>query len=63
MGKPPETVKVAVVQASPVLFDREATLNKTCDLIQAPNGSTRWSRAYQMAFLLPRFHSHSVSGL
>jgi hypothetical protein len=33
MGEMPETVKVAVVQASPVLFDREATLKKTCDLI------------------------------
>jgi nitrilase len=33
MGELPETVKVAVVQASPVLFDREATVGKTCDLI------------------------------
>ncbi len=34
MGEMPETVKVAVVQASPVLFDREATLKKTRDLIR-----------------------------
>jgi len=34
MGKTPKTVKVAVVQASPVLFDREATLKKTRDLIR-----------------------------
>jgi len=34
MVETPKTVKVAVVQASPVLFDREATLKKTCDLIR-----------------------------
>ena len=28
------SVKVAVVQAAPVLFDREATVEKTCQLIQ-----------------------------
>jgi len=35
-------VKVAVVQASPVLFDREATLEKTCRLVQEAAGP--WSR-------------------
>jgi nitrilase len=34
MGENLETVKVAVVQASPVLFDREGTLQKTCSLIR-----------------------------
>ena len=34
MGERLETVKVAVVQASPILFDREGTLQKTCDLIR-----------------------------
>jgi nitrilase len=34
MEETPKTVKVSVVQASPVLFDREATLKKTCDLIR-----------------------------
>jgi len=34
MGEEFETVKVAVVQASPVLFDREATIEKTCRLIR-----------------------------
>ena len=34
MGEKFETVKVAVVQASPVLFDREATIEKTCRLIR-----------------------------
>jgi nitrilase len=38
MGETPKTVKVAVVQASPVLFDREATLKKTCDLIRDISG-------------------------
>jgi len=33
MGDNSKTVKAAVVQASPVLFDREATLAKTCELI------------------------------
>jgi nitrilase len=31
-------VKVAVVQASPVLFDREATVEKTCRLVQEAAG-------------------------
>ncbi len=34
MGETLETVKAAVVQASPVLFDREATLEKTRGLIR-----------------------------
>ena len=34
MGDRLGTVKVAVVQASPVLFDREQTLQKTCGLIR-----------------------------
>ena len=34
MGDRLGTVKVAVVQASPVLFDREKTLQKTCGLIR-----------------------------
>ena len=34
MGEEFQTVKVAVVQASPVLFDREATIEKTCQLIR-----------------------------
>ena len=34
MGEEFQTVKVAVVQASPVLFDREATIEKTCRLIR-----------------------------
>lgn len=33
------TVKVAVVQASPVLFDREATIVKTCQLLREAAGS------------------------
>ena len=33
MGEEFTTVKVAVVQSSPVLFDREATIEKTCRLI------------------------------
>ena len=33
MGEIFQTVKVAVVQAGPVLFDREAAIEKTCDLI------------------------------
>jgi nitrilase len=28
-----QNVKVAVVQASPILFDREATVKKACDLV------------------------------
>jgi nitrilase len=31
-------VKVAVVQASPVMFDREATVEKTCRLVQEAAG-------------------------
>jgi len=34
MGEKAETVKVAVVQASPILFNREATLEKACGLIR-----------------------------
>ena len=34
MGDLFQTVKVAVVQASPALFDREAAILKTCDLIR-----------------------------
>ncbi len=34
MGEEFQTVKVAVVQTSPVLFDREATIEKTCRLIR-----------------------------
>ena len=34
MGEIFQTVKVAVVQAGPVLFDREAAIEKTCDLIR-----------------------------
>jgi len=34
MGEKFQTVKVAVVQASPVLFDRESTIEKTCRLIR-----------------------------
>jgi nitrilase len=34
MIKMPTTVKVAVVQAAPILFDREATVAKSCQLIQ-----------------------------
>lgn len=34
MGEISKTVKVAVVQASPALFDREAAILKTCDLIR-----------------------------
>ena len=34
MGEEFQTVKVAVVQSSPVLFDREATIEKTCRLIR-----------------------------
>jgi nitrilase len=34
MGEKFQTVKVAVVQSSPVLFDREATIEKTCRLIR-----------------------------
>ena len=34
MGDRLQTVKVAVVQASPILFDREGTLQKTCGLIR-----------------------------
>ena len=30
----PSSVKVAVVQAAPILFDREATVEKTCQLIR-----------------------------
>ena len=33
MGEIFQTVKVAVVQAGPVLFDREAAIEKTCELI------------------------------
>ena len=29
-----QKIKVAVVQAAPVLFDREATLEKACSLIE-----------------------------
>ncbi len=42
MEKSP-TVKVAVVQAAPVLFDREATVEKTCKLIrEAATGSAQF---------------------
>ena len=34
MGEEFQKVKVAVVQSSPVLFDREATIEKTCRLIR-----------------------------
>ncbi len=34
MGEKAKTVKAAVVQASPVLFDREESIRKACDLIQ-----------------------------
>ena len=34
MGEEFQTVKVAVVQSSPVLFDREATIEKACRLIR-----------------------------
>ncbi|MBL7204195.1 MAG: carbon-nitrogen hydrolase family protein [Desulfobacteraceae bacterium] len=34
MGEEFQTVKVAVVQAGPILFDREATIEKTCRLIR-----------------------------
>ena len=34
MSAPPPQVKVAVVQAAPVLFDREATIAKVCRLTQ-----------------------------
>jgi len=29
-----QTLKVAVIQAAPILFDRTATIQKTCTLIQ-----------------------------
>jgi hypothetical protein len=39
---PVEPVTVAAVQASPILLDREATIDKTCDLIgQAANEGAR----------------------
>ena len=34
MGEEFTTIKVAVVQSSPVLFDREATIEKTCRMIR-----------------------------
>lgn len=38
MGETFRKVKVAVVQASPVLFNREATLEKSCGLIREASG-------------------------
>ena len=44
-------VKVAVVQASPVMFDREATVEKTCRLIQEAAGKGAKLALFPEAFI------------
>ena len=44
-------VKVAVVQASPVMFDREATVEKTCRLIQEAAGRGAKLALFPEAFI------------
>jgi len=45
------SVKVAVVQAAPVLFDREATVDKVCQLIQEAAGSGAQLVLFPEAFI------------
>jgi nitrilase len=51
MSDHPETVKVAVVQAAPVLFDREATVEKACQLIQKAAGQGAQLVLFPEAFI------------
>ena len=45
MGDAFPTVRAAVVQAAPIVLNREATVGKTCDLIRS--AATLSSRTYE----------------